>query len=31
MKDRIADAWLAMSVYALLTGAAVFSALPIFI
>jgi hypothetical protein len=31
MRERLADAWLAMSAYALLAGVAVFSALPIFV
>jgi hypothetical protein len=31
VRERLADAWLAAAVYALLAGAAVFSALPIFV
>lgn len=31
MRERLADAWLPMSFYTLLAGAAVFSALPIFV
>jgi hypothetical protein len=31
MRERLADAWLMLATYALLAGAAMFSALPIFV
>jgi hypothetical protein len=31
MRERLADAWLMLAVYALLAGAGVFSVLPVFV